>query len=94
MEKICFLSSLPDIQSAINISGTGNGVRLKLDVPETAKWLQVIKLALRGKPLKVTQKKLVKMAKLKLTEELIEKMIPISDEAGNYIETICRASQD
>jgi HSP20 family molecular chaperone IbpA len=54
MEKICFLSSLPDIQSAINISGTGNGVRLKLDVPET-EIAEVIKLTLlRGKAFKVT----------------------------------------
>ena len=30
------------------------------------------------------------MAKLKLTPELIEKMIP-SIEAGNYVETVCRA---
>ena len=54
MEKICFLSSLPDIQSAINISGAGNGARLKLDVPET-EIAEVIKLTLlRGKALKVT----------------------------------------
>ena len=54
MEKICFLSSLPDIQSAINISGAGNGARLKLDVPET-EIAEVIKLALlRGKTFKVT----------------------------------------
>ena len=54
MEKICFLSSLPDIQSAINISGAGNGVRLKLDVPET-EIAEVIKLTLlRGKAFKVT----------------------------------------
>jgi len=30
------------------------------------------------------------MAKLKLTPELIEKLIP-SIEAGNYIETVCQA---
>ena len=30
------------------------------------------------------------MAKLKLTHELIEKMIP-SIEAGNYVETVCQA---
>jgi hypothetical protein len=54
MEKICFFCSLPDIQSAISISGTGNGARLKLDVPET-EIAEVIKLTLlRGKALKVT----------------------------------------
>ena len=54
MEKFCFLSSLPDIQSAINISGAGNGARIKIDIPET-EIAEVIKLALlRGKAFKVT----------------------------------------
>ena len=54
MEKICFLSSLPDIQSAINISGSRNGIRIKLDVPET-EIAEIIKLTLlRGKTFKVT----------------------------------------
>lgn len=34
-EKICsFHAVLPDIQSAINFSGSGNGARIKLDVAE------------------------------------------------------------
>lgn len=34
-EKVCsFFASLPDIQSAINFSGSGNGARIKLDVAE------------------------------------------------------------
>ena len=34
-EKICsFHATLPDIQSAINFSGSGNGARIKLDVAE------------------------------------------------------------
>lgn len=53
MEKICFLSSLPDIQSAITLSGAGNGARIKLDVPES-EFAEVVKLALmRGKTFRV-----------------------------------------
>jgi len=48
-----FECSLPDIQSAINFSGAGNGARIKLDVPET-EIAEVIKLMLlRGKIFKV-----------------------------------------
>ena len=53
-EPVCsFSASLPDIQSAMNISGSGNGVRLKLDVPESEIG-QVFKLVLmRGKVFRV-----------------------------------------
>jgi len=53
-EKVCsFYASLPDIQSAINFSGAGNGARIKLDVSET-EIAEVIKLMLlRGKIFKV-----------------------------------------
>jgi len=54
MEKICsFHAILPDIQSAINFSGAGNGARIKLDVSET-EIAEVVKLMLlRGKIFKV-----------------------------------------
>lgn len=54
-EPVCsFSASLPDISSAMNISGAGNGVRLKLDVPESEIG-QVFKLVLmRGKVFRVT----------------------------------------
>ena len=34
-EKIQFIASLPPIQSAIQVSGLGDGARVKLDVPQT-----------------------------------------------------------
>ncbi|MFA6983583.1 MAG: hypothetical protein WC276_06500 [Sedimentibacter sp.] len=53
-EKICsFHAVLPDIQSAINFSGSGNGARIKLDVAEN-EISEVIKMVLlRGKEFKV-----------------------------------------
>lgn len=49
MEKISFEASLPDIQSAITLSGAGNGARIKLDVSEN-EIAEVAKLILlRGK---------------------------------------------
>ena len=53
-EKVCsFFASLPDIQSAINFSGSGTGGRIKLDFSET-EIAEVIKLMLlRGKIFKV-----------------------------------------
>jgi hypothetical protein len=53
--SITFLASLPPIQSAISLSGDGNGARVKIDIPETdafaALWLQ---LKGSGKLLKIT----------------------------------------
>uniref|UniRef100_A0A6M3KA84 Uncharacterized protein n=1 Tax=viral metagenome TaxID=1070528 RepID=A0A6M3KA84_9ZZZZ len=52
MIKIDFIASLPDIQSAINISGNG-AVRVKLDIPES-EIADAIKLVmLKGKAFKV-----------------------------------------
>lgn len=53
-EKICsFHAVLPDIQSAINFSGSGNGARIKLDVAEN-EISEVIKMVLlRGKEFRV-----------------------------------------
>ncbi len=35
MEKFSFTASLPPIQSAISVSGQGDGARIKLDIPQT-----------------------------------------------------------
>lgn len=52
--KVEFVSSLPPIQSAINIDGRGDGARIKLDIP-ASEMEQVIKLQkLTGKAFKVT----------------------------------------
>jgi len=54
MDKIEFIASLPPIQSAVNISGNGDGARVKLDIPGT-EMAQVLKLLLlTGKSFKVT----------------------------------------
>jgi HSP20 family molecular chaperone IbpA len=34
-DKIEFMASLPAIQSAVSVSGNGDGARIKLDVPGT-----------------------------------------------------------
>lgn len=35
MEKFHFLASLPPIQSAISVSGQGDGARVKIDIPQS-----------------------------------------------------------
>ena len=53
-QKIEFIASLPPIQSAINIDGTGNGARIKLDIP-ASEMLQIVQIQLMvGKAFKVT----------------------------------------
>ena len=53
-QKIEFIASLPPIQSAINIDGTGNGARIKLDIP-ASEMLAVVQIQLMvGKAFKVT----------------------------------------
>lgn len=52
MQPIKFIATLPDIQSAISVGGTG--ARIKLDVPET-ELSEVIKLVLlKGTALMIT----------------------------------------
>ena len=41
--KIEFIASLPPIQSAIQVSGLGDGARIKLDVPQS-EILAILKL--------------------------------------------------
>ena len=54
MEKIEFIASLPPIQSAVSVSGNGDGARVKLDVPGS-EMSEVLKLLLlTGKSFKVT----------------------------------------
>ncbi len=35
MKKFSFTASLPPIQSAISVSGQGDGARIKLDIPQS-----------------------------------------------------------
>ncbi len=35
MNRISFLASLPPIQSAISVSGQGDGARVKIDIPQS-----------------------------------------------------------
>ena len=35
MTSFSFMASLPPIQSAINVSGHGDGARVKLDIPQS-----------------------------------------------------------
>lgn len=35
MDKITFIATLPPIQSAMNVSGNGDGMRVKLDIPQS-----------------------------------------------------------
>ena len=53
-EAVTFLAYLPDLQSAIQITGGGNGMRLKIDVPETEMASALSLLMWRGKVLRVT----------------------------------------
>jgi len=52
--KIEFTASLPPIQSAISISGMGDGARIKLDIPQS-ELASILKLqVMTGCLLKVT----------------------------------------
>lgn len=52
MDKLSFLAYLPNIQSAI--SAGGDGIRLKLDVPETDMPEALKMVTLKGKVFRVT----------------------------------------
>ena len=54
VEPISFLASFPAIASAIIISGDGNGLRIKLDVPETDLLQSLHIIAMRQTAFKVT----------------------------------------
>lgn len=53
-ESITFLASLPPIQSAVKVSGNGDGMRIQLDIPETEMANAVELLTMRNVVLKVT----------------------------------------
>lgn len=53
-EQITFLASLPPILSAITRSGNGDGMRVKLDIPESEFANAVRLLTLQGKTFEVT----------------------------------------
>ncbi len=53
-EPISFRASFPSIQSAIVISGDGNGVRIKLDIPEVDLIPFLQSIAMRQTAFKVT----------------------------------------
>jgi len=57
--EIEFIASLPDIQSAILISGNG-AVRVKLEIPESELAAAIKLVMLKGKAFKVTIKELEK----------------------------------
>lgn len=53
--KVAFSASLPAIQSAISISGNGDGARLKLDIPMSdADVIPLIQMYFAGVPFRVT----------------------------------------
>jgi hypothetical protein len=53
-DKIQFVAAFPSIQSAIKITGDGNGMRIQLDIPETEMGQAARLLLMREKVLKVT----------------------------------------
>jgi len=54
MDKVTFLAAFPSIQSAIKITGAGDGMRIQLDIPESEMANAIELLAWRQRILKVT----------------------------------------
>lgn len=54
MEQISFIATLPPIQSAVSVSGSGDGARIKLDIPGTELLAALRLLALTGRIFRVT----------------------------------------
>lgn len=54
MERFSFTASLPPIQSAISVSGQGDGARIKLDIPQTELPAIINLQLLAGQTFKVT----------------------------------------
>lgn len=53
--SITFVASLPAIQSALSISGTGDGARMKIDIPQSdADVIPLIQIYFSGKAFRVT----------------------------------------
>ena len=58
-EPISFMASFPAIQSAIKITGDGNGMRIQLDVPEIDILQALHVIAMRQQAFKVTIEPLI-----------------------------------
>jgi hypothetical protein len=54
MGKVIFLAAFPSIQSAIKITGAGDGMRIQLDIPESEMANAIELLAWRQRVLRVT----------------------------------------
>ena len=54
MNKFSFTASLPPIQSAISVSGQGDGARIKLDIPQSELAAVINLQLLSGQVFKVT----------------------------------------
>jgi len=54
MNKFSFTASLPPIQSAISVSGQGDGARIKLDIPQSELAAIINLQLLAGQTFKVT----------------------------------------
>lgn len=52
--RIQFIATFPPIQSAIKITGNGDGMRIQLDIPETEMGTAARLLLMRKKALKIT----------------------------------------
>lgn len=51
---VTFVCSMPPIQSAIKVSGMGDGMRVQFDIPESEMASAVLLLGMRDKVLKVS----------------------------------------
>lgn len=54
LEPISFLASLPPIQSAMSVSGNHNGMRMKIDIPETEVPIAIKAMLFAEKLIRVT----------------------------------------
>lgn len=53
--RISFIGSLPAIQSAISVSGVGDGARIKLDIPQFhADVIPLVQMYFTGVPFRIT----------------------------------------
>lgn len=53
-EKVTFVGSFPAIQSAIKVSGNGDGMRIIIDIPESEMSKALMLMMYRQVPIRVT----------------------------------------
>lgn len=53
-EKVTFIGSFPAIQSAIKVSGNGDGMRIMIDIPESEMAKALMLMMFRQVPIRVT----------------------------------------